>query len=152
MVLTTSYLIDRLPYSVLDSKTPMEVLSSFFPDLFTSSNLTPIIFGCTSFVYIRSDGIGKLDPKALICVFIGYSSTQKGYKRYHPPSHKFFVSQDVTFHEQESYFVQNHLHGENSCKEEESLLLPDLNIGPEIGVETGGDNVKTKVIPESTHI
>ena len=35
---------------------------------------------------------------------MGYSSTQKGYKCYHPPSKKFFVSADVTFSESESYF------------------------------------------------
>jgi len=108
-VLTASYLINCLPSCVLDSKTPMDVLSSFYPDLSTSSNLTPRIFGCTSFVHIHSDGRGKLDSIALKCVFIGYSSTQKDYKCYHPPSHKFFVSRDVTFHEQESYFVQTHL-------------------------------------------
>lgn len=52
------------------------------------------------------------------------------YKWYHPPSHKLFLY--VTFHEQESYFVHAYLQGENSCKEDESLLLPDLNLGPEV--------------------
>jgi transposase InsO family protein len=88
-VLTATYLINRLPSSVLASQTPMEVLSSFYPDVSTSCNLIPRIFGCKSFVHIHSDGRGKLDPRALKCVFIGYSSTQKGYKCYHPPSHKF---------------------------------------------------------------
>ncbi|CAJ2657372.1 unnamed protein product [Trifolium pratense] len=105
----------------------MEVLSSFYPDVSTSCNLIPRIFGCKSFVHIHSDGRGKLDPRALKCVFIGYSSTQKGYKCYHPPSHKFFVSRDVTFHEHESYFIQTHLQGESTSKEDESLILPDLN-------------------------
>jgi hypothetical protein len=108
-VLTASYLINRLPSSVLTSKTPMEVLSSFYSDVFASCNLIPRIFGCKSFVHIHSDGRGKLDPRAFKCVFIGYSSTQEGYKCYHPLSNKLFVSRDVTFHEQESYFVQTHL-------------------------------------------
>ncbi|CAJ2666495.1 unnamed protein product [Trifolium pratense] len=144
-VLTASYLINRLPSSVLASKTPMEVLSSFYPDVSTSCNLIPRIFGCKSFVHIHSDGRGKLDPRALKCVFIGYSSTQKGYKCYHPPSHKFFVSRDVTFHEHESYFIQTHLQGESTSKEDESLILPDLNFGPEVEAETRGDNVETEI-------
>jgi len=129
VVLTASYLINRLPSSVLDSKTPIEVLSSF--------------------VHIHSDGRSKLDPRALKCVFIGYSSTQKGYRCYHPPSRKYFVSRDVTFHEQESYFVQTHLQGENISKEDESLLLPDLTFGPEVESETGGNDVESEVDSEN---
>jgi hypothetical protein len=98
---------------------------------------------------IHSDGRSKLDPRILKCAFIGYSSTQMGYKCYHPPSRKYFVSRDVTFHEQESYFGQTHLQGENISKEVESLLLPDLTFGPEIEVETGGDNVETEVDSEN---
>ncbi|CAJ2647123.1 unnamed protein product [Trifolium pratense] len=127
----------------------MEVLSSFYPDVSTSCNLIPRIFGCKSFVHIHSDGRGKLDPRALKCVFIGYSSTQKGYKCYHPPSNKFFVSRDVTFHEQESYFAQTHLHGESTSEEDESLILPDLNLGPEVEAETRSDNVETEIDPKN---
>ena len=46
----------------------------------------------------------KLSPRALKCVFIGYSRTQKGYKCFHPTSHKFYVSADVTFFESTPYF------------------------------------------------
>lgn len=46
-------------------------------------------------------------------VFVGHSSTQKGYKCFHPPSKKFFVSRDVTFHEEEPYFTQPYLQGGN---------------------------------------
>ena len=36
---------------------------------------------------------------------MGYSSTQKGYRCYHPPSRRFFVSIDVVFNEAESYYA-----------------------------------------------
>ena len=90
-VLTACYLINRLPSSILASKSPMEVLSSFYLNVSTSNHLVPRIFGCVSFVHVHSGDRGKLDPRALKCVFIGYSSTQKGYKCYHPPSQKFCV-------------------------------------------------------------
>ncbi|CAJ2640820.1 unnamed protein product [Trifolium pratense] len=115
----------------------------------TSCNLIPRIIGCKSFVHIHSDGRGKHDPRSLKCVFIGYSSTQKGYKCYHPPSNKFFVFRDVNFHEQESYFAQTHLQGERTSKEDESLILPDLNLGPEVEAETRSDNVETEIDPKN---
>ena len=59
------------------------------------------------------------------CLFVGYSATQKGYKCYHPPSRKVFVSMDVTFFEQEAYFPRGasdpSLQGEIGSKEEEKL-------------------------------
>lgn len=113
-VLTAAYIINRLPSKVLGFKTPLEVLSQFYPDLQASNNLTPRVFGCTAFVHIHSQNRGKLDPRAVECIFLGYSSTKKGYKCYHPPTKRFFVSIDVTFDEQSSYF--SHLiHQKNIC-------------------------------------
>ena len=155
----------------------MDVLSSFYPNVSTSNQLVPrifgTIFGCVSFVHVPSGDRGKLDPRALKCVFIGYSSTQKGYKCYHPPFHKFFVSRDVTFFEHTSYFDQDHLQGQNAINEDDILRLPDLSLGPEVGTESvtiekeptkstqdepdvrfGKKLVytrKTKAIPESVH-
>ena len=113
-VLIAIHLINRLPSRVLGFKSPMETLSTFYPDLHTTNNLIPRIFGCMSFVHVHSQNRGKLDPRALKCVFVGYSSTQKRYKCYHPPAKKFYVSMDVTFNEQEPYFTTPYLQGENS--------------------------------------
>ena len=101
-VLTTAHLINRLPSPVLGFKNPMQVFSQFFPNFNTSNNLTPRIFGCVLFVHIHDHNKGKLDPCALKCIFIGYSSTQKGYKCYHPLIRKFFVSANVAFVERET--------------------------------------------------
>jgi hypothetical protein len=117
-VLTAAHLINRLPSRVLGFKSPREMLSTFYPNLHTTNNLVPRIFGRVSFVHIHSQSRGKLDLRALKCVFVGYSSTQKGYKCYHPPSKKFYVSADVTFNEQESYFTTPYLQGESSIMED----------------------------------
>ena len=100
-LLTATYLINRMPSRVLDFKTPLEALS---PPLSASKGVFPKVFGCVCFVHVHGPPQGKLDPRALKCVFVGYSPTQKGYKCYHPPSRKQFVSMDVTFFETQSYF------------------------------------------------
>ena len=84
-VLTAAHLINRLPSRILGFKSPMDILSTFYPNLHTTNNLVPRIFGCVAFVHVHNQNRGKLDPRALKCVFLGYSSTQKGYKCYHPP-------------------------------------------------------------------
>ena len=98
-VLTATYLINRLPSRVLDSKSPYEVMQN------KKINLSHLrIFGCTCYAHIQSHHRDKLDPKAIKCVFMGYSSTQKGYKCYNPCSRKLFVSRDVRFDELKPYF------------------------------------------------
>lgn len=131
--LTATHLINRLPSRVLGFKSPMDMLSQFYPNLQTTNNLVPRIFGCVSFVHIHGPNRGKLDPRALKCLFVGYSSTQKGYKCYHPPSKRFYVSIDVTFHEHRSYFSTPYLQGENSTtedKDENENFLLDLEYTP----------------------
>lgn len=49
------------------------------------------VFGCVCFVWDHQQTIEKLDHRALKYVFIRYSTTQKGYKCYHPHSKKKFL-------------------------------------------------------------
>ena len=111
VVLTATHLINRLPFKVLNFKSPMEVLSSFYPNMKTTNHLIPKIFGYVSFMQIHSPNRGKLDPRAVKYIFVGYYSTQKGYKCCYLPSIFFFVSTEVTFNESESYFPAPHLQG-----------------------------------------
>ncbi|CAJ2663478.1 unnamed protein product [Trifolium pratense] len=43
------------------------------------------------------------------------------------------------------YLLRQKSEGESTSKEDESLILPDLNFGPEVEAETRGDNVETKI-------
>ena len=76
-VLTVTYMINRIPSQVLHNKSPVEILKSFYPHFRTSNGLTPRVFGCTTFVHVHSQHRDKLDPRAIKCVFLGYSSTKK---------------------------------------------------------------------------
>ena len=92
-ILIACYLINRIPTRVLKYDTPFKIIEQTFPTskhLFSS--LQPHIFGCTSYVHDHNSTKSKLDPRALKCVFLGYSPSKKGYKCYHPPSKKYLVS------------------------------------------------------------
>ena len=53
-VLTSTYLINRLPTHVLELKSPIESLDQFFPNVKTKNHLIPRIFGCVCFVHIQA--------------------------------------------------------------------------------------------------
>ena len=62
------------------------------------------VFGCTCFVRDHRPSVGKLNPRAVKCIFVGYSSVQKGYKCWSHSERHLFVSMDVTFRESEPFY------------------------------------------------
>ncbi|XP_076949068.1 uncharacterized protein LOC143621587 [Bidens hawaiensis] len=68
--------------------------------------LAPKVFGCVAYVHDHRPTVTKLDPRAILCVFLGYSRVQKGYRCYSPSLHRYFTSADVTFHESCPYFLE----------------------------------------------
>ena len=89
------YLVNRSPSSGIDFKTPIEMWSG------RAANYSDLkIFGCPSFAHVKQ---GKLEPRALKCVFLGYPEGVKGYRLWctdlKPP--RCIVSRDVIFNEQE---------------------------------------------------
>ena len=116
-VLTATYVINRVPSRMLQNRSPFQQLASFFPDLTLHSPL-PLrrVFGCVCFVHIPKVHRDKLDPRALIYVFLGYSLTQKGYKCYYPTIEN-SMSQKMSFLENQSFFnFLSSLQQENSLK------------------------------------
>lgn len=64
-ILIATHLINRLPSRVLGFKSPMDILSTFYPNIHTTNNLVPKKFGCVPFVHVHSQNRGKLDPRTL---------------------------------------------------------------------------------------
>jgi transposase InsO family protein len=100
-ILTACYLINRMPSSVLGNEIPYSLL--FPKDPLYAVPLR--VFGSTCFVHDLSPGRDKLSARAVKCVFLGYSKTQKGYRCYSPSAHRFYVSADVTFFEDKPFFA-----------------------------------------------
>jgi len=101
IVVTTAYLINRMPSRILGMKSPAELMLGC-----REFKVPPKIFGCVCFVRDHMPSVGKLDPQAVKCIFVGYSSTQKGYKYWDPIGKRLFISMDVTFREEEPYYTK----------------------------------------------
>ena len=86
-------LINRMPSRVLEWKSPCELLQGDNFGILPSK-----VFGRVCFVKDSIPSVGKLDPRVVKCVFVGYSATQKGYVFWSP------VSMNVHFRESELYY------------------------------------------------
>ena len=100
IVLTTCYLNNRMPSSMLHDQISYSLL---FPDQLLYF-LSPRVFSYSCFVHILTPGQDTLSAKATKCIFLGYSRLQKGYRCYSPQTHRYFLSADVTFFEDSSFF------------------------------------------------
>ncbi|XP_052730972.1 retrovirus-related Pol polyprotein from transposon TNT 1-94 isoform X1 [Vigna angularis] len=160
-VLTASYLINRLPSHGVSNKSPIEVLNNFFPHFKKSNGLIPRIFGCTAFAHVPVQARDKLDPRAVKCIFLGYSATQKGYKCYDPIIKRWYISADVTFLETKPFF--NKTNPTEQCLEDphenaEFLTLPYITTNrsepPTIqhNYERGSEAMDTDFPIEATRI
>lgn len=93
-VLTSVYLINRLPTHVLNWDTPCHRLYGIHPSY---SYLR--VFGCSCFPYLGPYVSGKLSSRSLECVFLGYSPQHKGYRCLDPKTGRLYVSRHVIFNE-----------------------------------------------------
>ena len=88
------FLLNRLPTRSVDGKTPIEAWSGLKP---TSKHLRT--FGSICYVHVPSVKRSKLDQKAEVGIFLGYSSMSKGYRVYSLQSEKLCISRDVVVDE-----------------------------------------------------
>ena len=109
VVLTASYLINKMSTRVLKYSMPLKYFKSFFPLSRIYSDLSLKVFGCIAFVHVPNNNQSKLYRRAEKCVVIGYASNKKGYKCCNPQTRKIYVSMNVLFFENKSYFNKNSL-------------------------------------------
>ena len=92
---TVIYLINRLPTPVLYRMSPFEKLYNQKP--YYSFLKT---FGCACFPYLRPYNAHKFHFRSSKCVFLGYSSSHKGY-RCLESNERIYIAKSVVFNEQE---------------------------------------------------
>ncbi|XP_010544446.1 PREDICTED: uncharacterized protein LOC104817067 [Tarenaya hassleriana] len=110
---TATYLINRLPSSVLGMSSPFEILFHSSPNY---SKLR--VFGCLCYPWLRPYAPHKLAPKSTPCVFLGYSLSQSAYFCLDLSSSRLFVSRHVVFHESSFPFANRGLLSASSSSSE----------------------------------
>ncbi|KAL6346168.1 hypothetical protein AAG906_027902 [Vitis piasezkii] len=108
---------NRAPSSAIDFKTPEELWSR------KPSNYEHLrIFGCTAYVH-QSEG--KLEPRSIKCIFLGYLEGVKGYRLWNKESLgvKIIISRDVVFNENEMLSMRTNTAGTKKDSENRSLTL-----------------------------
>ncbi|GJV06657.1 retrotransposon protein, putative, ty1-copia subclass [Tanacetum coccineum] len=93
----TAYLIYRSPSTGIDKKTHMEMCLGH-PSEYGMLR----VFGCVAYSHVKQ---GKLDPRAVTCIFLGYPEGVKGYRLYRldDESPKIIPSRNVVFNESVMY-------------------------------------------------
>ena len=84
-------MINCSPSIAIEKKTPQEIWSG---SPATYSDLK--IFGCPAYAHVDN---GKLEPRSMKCIFLGYKYSVKGYKLWCPETKKLVISRDVIFYE-----------------------------------------------------
>lgn len=117
-ITTACYLQNRLPTKDKD-KTPFELWHGVKPNL---SHVK--IFGCKAFAHVPKERRKKLDSKAQMYTFIGYSQESNGYRLLDRKSGKVIISRDVRFFEDEKDTHQNEILA-RELQEEEEVEIPE---------------------------
>ncbi|CAN1142265.1 Retrovirus-related Pol polyprotein from transposon RE2 [Linum perenne] len=91
---TATFLHNRTITPILDFQSPYQRLYHATPDYSLLKT-----FGCLCYPYLRPYNSHKIDFRSLPCVFLGYSSSHKGYLCYHQSSSRLYIARHVIFDE-----------------------------------------------------
>ncbi|RVW35272.1 Retrovirus-related Pol polyprotein from transposon TNT 1-94 [Vitis vinifera] len=152
VVLTTTYLINRMPSRILQFKTLCQILLATYPSARIISSIPIKVFGCTAFVHIHKSQRSKLDPTATKCIFLGYSPNQKGYKCYSPTTKKFYTSMDVTFFENQPFYPKTAIQGDNWSTDEFQFWETEISTTSPLSSSLPPQTDTTLSVPENNSL
>ena len=91
---TVVYLLNRCPTKALNKMTPFEAYSGRKPGI---AHLK--IFGSLCYVHVPANIRHKLESNSHKCIFVGYGTSEKGYRVFDPTTNRIILSRDVMFDE-----------------------------------------------------
>jgi hypothetical protein len=86
--------INRLSSSSISFDTLYHLIFQKLPDYHFFK-----VLGCCCYLYTRPYMPNKLSPRSFSCIFLGYSTTYKGYKCHNLRNNKIFFSRHIIFDE-----------------------------------------------------
>jgi len=116
-VMSAAYVRNRTWVKYLKKKSPYEELFGKIPNLETLK-----VFGCLCWVQVPAEKRRKLDPRAVKCIFLGYSTSSKAYIVQNLDSKRIYTSRDVKFFEH--LFIpwsQTSCEGDNTISNENDM-------------------------------
>jgi hypothetical protein len=117
-VLTSVYLLNRMPTPVLNWDSPFSRLFGRIP---CYSDLR--VFGCACYPHLGAYVTNK--PRTTECVFLGYSSQHKGYRCLDPVTGRVYVSRHVRFDETTYPYASRH-YASSSPADSDIAIVPVL--------------------------
>ena len=99
---TASFLINRLPSSVIGLISPWELVNGVSPSLSAFKT-----FACACYPYICPYNKHKLHPRFVECVFLGYPPLSKGYLCLDTSTNKVYITSYALFNENLFPFAVN---------------------------------------------
>ena len=123
---TANYLTNCLPTKSLHFSTPLATLNKY-TNVPTIHSLPPRVFGCVVYVHLPKRERNKLEPRAVKCVFVGYGTTQKGYRCFNPVTKRLCTTMDCDFVEIEFYYHHLQSQGESPSEDLSWLVHPELS-------------------------
>lgn len=142
VVLTVTYLVNKLPSNLLDWKTLFELLYKQVPNI---RHLR--VFGCGCFASNRVPSRSKFDPRARKSIVVRYASGQKGYRLYDLVDIRIFVSRDVIFHESFFPFAAKSQKNSHICLH---IHVTELDLTDGVEPSTDPDLVFTRIYENSS--
>ncbi|KAJ0865146.1 putative RNA-directed DNA polymerase [Helianthus annuus] len=98
----SAHVINRLPPQNQGYVSPYEKLLNRKP------NVTHFrVFGYVCYVFVPNQLRDKMEKKAVRCIFTGYDSERKGWRCCDPISNRCYVSRNVVFDENSSWWSEN---------------------------------------------
>jgi hypothetical protein len=102
------------------------------------------VFGCTTYAHVDN---GKLEPRAVKYIFLGYGSGVKAYKLWNPETKKVLLSRNVIFNETVTFY--------DSLSTNISDAIDSPNISDDeqqrIGVQVEHAKENENVVPETNN-